>query len=204
MQYTHQLTESKMTGKLKGIPALNTNTLSNTYCSKMRNTDTICKVCYSASMLEGARKNCAPAWEKNSNALTSLIPIDNLPSINAHTFRFHAHGELINYAHLENFINIAIKNPDTHFALWTKRTNLVKQFLKVDNAPKNIIFIYSNPKTNTIIEKPPTGFHKVFNASYDDTVKEGQTHCTGQKCVDCMACYRHNESTVIIEKVKYR
>jgi len=204
MEYLHRLTESKMTGKLQGIPALNTNTLTNEYCSKMRSTDTICKVCYSASMLEGSRKNCAPSWEKNSKALESIIPLDNLPSINAHTFRFHAHGELINYEHLINFINIAKLNPDTHFALWTKRSNLVKQFLECEEAPKNIIFIYSNPKTNRIIEKPPKGFHKVFNASYDDSVKEGQVHCTGQKCVDCMACYRHNENTVIIEKVKRR
>ena len=90
MEYLNRLTESKMTGKLKGIPALNTNTLTNEYCTKMRSTETICKVCYSASMLEGSRKNCAPSWEKNSKALESIIPLDNLPSINAHTFRFHA------------------------------------------------------------------------------------------------------------------
>jgi hypothetical protein len=204
MQYTHQLTESKMTGKLKGIPALNTNTLTNTFCTKMRKTDTICKVCYSASMLEGVRQNCAPAWEKNSQALAMPIPVDNLPTINAHTFRFHGHGELINYEHLQNFINIARKNPDTHFSLWTKRINFIRKFLKEDTTPDNMIFIYSNPKTGQIMEKVPAGFHKVFNAANDDSVKQGQTHCTGQKCVDCMACYRHNEHTIIVEKVKRR
>jgi len=204
MNYNYQLKESKMTGKLEGIPALNTNTLTNDFCSKMRKTDSVCKVCYSASMLEGMRKSCVPSWQRNSDILAEAIPVDNLPTINAHSFRFHGHGELINYAHLENFMNISRKNPDTHFALWTKRTGFVRKWLKNNDVLDNVIFIYSNPRTDRIMDIPPEGFEKVFNAVYDDTVSEGQTPCTGQKCRDCLACYRHNEHTVIVEKVKKR
>ena len=204
MQYANHLKESKMTGKLKGIPALNTNTLTNDFCSKMRKTDVICRICYSAAMLEGVRKSCVPAWQNNSDILAQAIPVENLPSINAHTFRFHGHGELINYTHLENFMNISRKNPDTHFALWTKRIGFIRKWLKNNDALENVIFIYSNPKTNRVMNRPPEGFEKVFNAVYDDTVREGQTPCTGIKCIECMACYRHNEHTVIIEKVKKR
>ena len=204
MNYDHQLKESKMTGKLEGIPALNTNTLTNDFCSKMRKTATICNKCYSASMLEGMRKSCVPSWQRNSDILAQAIPVDNLPTINAHSFRFHGHGELINYAHLENFMNISRKNPDTHFALWTKRTGFVRKWLKNNDVLDNVIFIYSNPRTDRVMDTPPEGFEKVFNSVYDDTVSEGQTPCTGQKCRDCMACYRHNEHTVIVEKVKKR
>ena len=204
MNYNYQLKESKMTGKLEGIPALNTNTLTNSFCSKMRKTDTVCKVCYSASMLEGMRKSCVPSWQRNSDILSQAIPVDNLPTINAHSFRFHGHGELINYAHLENFMNISRKNPDTYFALWTKRTGFVRKWLKNNDVLDNVIFIYSNPRTDRVMDTPPEGFEKVFNSVYDDTVSEGQTPCTGQKCRDCMACYRHNEHTVIVEKVKKR
>ena len=155
-------------------------------------------------MLQTSRKNCEPRWQNNSDILSQLIPVDNLPTINAHSFRFHGHGELINYAHLENFMNISRKNPDTHFALWTKRTGFVRKWLKTNDVLDNVIFIYSNPRTDRVMDTPPDGFEKVFNAVYDDTVSEGQTPCTGQKCRDCMACYRHNEHTVIVEKVKKR
>jgi len=57
---------STMTGKLKGIPAINTNTVTNEFCIKMNETDAICKSCYSMNMLSGSRKNCQPAFERNS------------------------------------------------------------------------------------------------------------------------------------------
>ena len=204
MNYDHQLKESVMTGKLKDIPALNTNTLSNPFCGKMRKTATICSVCYSASMLESSRKNCVPSWERNSEILSKPIPIRNLPTINAHSFRFHGHGELINYTHLENFMNIVDKNPDTHFSLWTKRIGYVRKWLRKNERSKNVIFIYSNPSTGKVMNTVPEGFDKVFNSVYDDTVQTGQTLCTDRKCASCLACYRHNEHTVIVEKVKKR
>ena len=59
---------SVMTGKLVEIPAINTNTLTNEFCQKMRTSSPkcICWYCYSYDMLEGSRKNCQPAWEHNS------------------------------------------------------------------------------------------------------------------------------------------
>jgi hypothetical protein len=210
VNYPNQLKESKMTGKMKGIPALNTNTLSNPFCGKMRKKgklqkdDIICFICYSASMLKTSRQNCVPSWERNSKTLSAPIPIENLPIINAHSFRFHGHGELINYTHLENFMNIVNKNPDTHFALWTKRIGYVRKWLRLNERSRNVIFIYSNPSTRKVLNEPPEGFDKVFNSVYDDIVKTGQTPCTGIKCVNCLACYRHNEHKVIIEKVKKR
>lgn len=193
---------SNMTGKLSDIQAINTNTLTNDFCSKMRESDSVCKVCYSASMLQGHRKNCADVWQRNSDTLSRAIPIENLPVINAHSFRFHGHGELINYQHLVNFMNIAIKNPFTTFALWTKRKNFISKWIKDNGKRDNVIFIYSNPKTDKKITKIPDGFDKVFNSVYDDTISDGETLCTGIRCMDCMACYRHNDKNIIVEKVK--
>jgi len=195
--------ESKLTGKLTGIKAFNTNTLSNDFCTKMRKTEAICKECYSAAMLQGVRQNCVKPWERNSKIFSVTMEEEALPIVNAHSFRFHAHGELINYVHLENFMRIAKKNPFTIFALWTKRIGFVRRWLK-DNQIDNVIFIYSNPSTKKVMNRPPKGFDKVFNAVYDDSIEEGQTLCTGKSCIDCMACYRNNEHTVIVEKVKKR
>jgi hypothetical protein len=191
---------STMTGKLAGLQAINSNTLSNDFCSTMRKTDSICKVCYSAAMLSGSRKNCAPAFERNSVLLSAaLIPVDRMPYINAAIFRFHGHGELINSVHLENIYRIAERNPATTFTLWTKRRDLIRTGRA---RPDNFILIYSNPSLDKVMAKPPARFDKVFNNVKADYT--GPANCTGQRCIDCQLCYTPGGETVIVEHVKKR
>lgn len=191
---------STMTGKLAGIQAINTNTLTNNFCSAMRNTDAICGACYSAAMLSGSRKNCVPAFEHNSQLLSSReLQSRELPVINAAIFRFHGHGELINTLHLRNLYAIARHNPQTMFALWTKRQALIRTG---PARPANMILIYSNPSLDRVMKAPPKGFDKVFNNVTSGY--EGAANCTGQKCIECLACYRHGGETVIIEHAKVR
>ena len=64
---------SKMSGKLKGIPALNTDTTSNEYCKKMSKTDTICGSCYSWNMLKTFRKSAVPSFKRNSKFLSAEV-----------------------------------------------------------------------------------------------------------------------------------
>ena len=189
---------SKMTGKLAHMPAINTNTLTNEFCIRQHQTNTICFDCYSFDMLQGHRKNCAPAFERNSVALSELIDYDDLPFLNYAYVRINGHGELINENHLDNIIAIAVKNPQCTFALWTKRASLIRQ--RLDRIPDNLILVFSNPKVDRVIGVP-RGFHKVFN-----NVSKGSTapqNCTGRKCIECLACYRKDSGTnVIVEMVK--
>ena len=189
---------SKMTGKLVHMPAINTNTLTNEFCIRQHQTDTICFECYSFDMLQGHRKNCAPAFERNSVALSELIDYDDLPFLNYAYVRINGHGELINSSHLDNIIAIAVKNRHCTFALWTKRASLIRQ--RLDRIPDNLILVFSNPKVDRVIGVP-RGFHKVFN-----NVSKGSTapqNCTGRKCIECRACYRKDSGTdVIVEMVK--
>ncbi len=195
-----QVRISTMSGKLAGFQAINTNTLSNSFCSLMRQTDAICSACYSAAMLSGSRKNCVPAFEHNS-ALLSGSPLTDrqLPVINARYFRFHGHGELINATHLENLYRIAEHNPGTMFALWTKRRALIR----LGRArPANLILIYSNPSLQKVMRKAPARFDKVFNNVPKDYT--GAANCTGQKCAECLACYTRDGADVIVEHAKVR
>ena len=189
---------SKMPGKLVHMPAINTNTLTNEFCIRQHQTDTICFECYSFDMLQGHRKNCAPAFERNSVALSELIDYDDLPFLNYAYVRINGHGELINSSHLDNIIAIAVKNRHCTFALWTKRASLIRQ--RLDRIPDNLILVFSNPKVDRVIGVP-RGFHKVFN-----NVSKGSTApqiCTGRKCIECLACYRKDSGTdVIVEMVK--
>ena len=202
---------SKMSGKLSGIPAINTNTVTNEFCIKMKDTDSICGSCYSHRMLNTYRKNCQPAFQHNSDLLSKSILIEDfLPVINSAFFRFNGHGELINMTHLINLVNICIKNPHTSFALWTKRKSLINNLIRFghrfsngsDKLPDNLILIYSNPKIDCVMTEPPKHFHKVFN-NVSKPVYKSVENCTGQKCIECLACYKKDSVTdVIVEKVK--
>jgi len=196
---------SNGSGKLQDIRSLNTNTLTNEFCISMYNSsadDIICRKCYSMSMLNGLRKNCAPSWQENSDILSGgLIPPHMLPTILDAFFRFSSHGELINMTMLENFHNITLHNPHCSFALWTKRKNFIRKFYSQNEKPANLILIYSNPRIDAVMNQPPEFFDRTFN-----NVSKGSDvaqNCTGQKCRDCLLCYKAgNGVTQIVEAVK--
>ena len=186
-----------MSGKLTGIPAFNTNTVSNAFCIRQKDTATICGKCYSHRMLNTFRKSCIPAFEHNSKLFSEFIEWDDLPRLNATYVRFNGHGELINSAHFDNIVRIAKKNPETTFTLWTKRASIVRAYGAV---PDNLILIFSNPRIGKVIGVP-RAFHKVFN----NVEKDSGTaqNCTGKRCMDCLLCYRKDSgANVIVEAVK--
>ena len=195
---------SKMSGKLLGIPAINTDTTSNQFCIReyqSGNPNKICVYCYSHEMLNTFRKNCVPAFKHNSDLLSKaeLIP-DLLPVINSAFFRFNGHGELINETHLLNLFAICDKNPHTSFALWTKRKNIVNGLLRKRSKPDNLILVYSNPVIDCVQNRIPKHFDKVFN---NVSIEHENENCTGQKCIECLACYKKDSGIdSIIERVK--
>lgn len=192
---------SKMTGKMEDIPAINTNTLTNEFCKKMRKKDTICKNCYSFSMLETFRSNCVDSWESNGRILSdSKLPNCVLPRMNAAFVRFSAHGELINNFHLINLFAICKKNPYTRFALWTKRKDIVRQVISDGyEIPNNLVMVYSNHRVNDIQISPPKNFDIIFNVV--ENIDDERINCGTKKCIDCLACYTKSE-TVIVEALK--
>jgi hypothetical protein len=202
---------STMSGKLNGLQAINTDTVSNTFCQKMNSTgNSICTKCYSMNSLTRHRKNCRPAFMGNSELLSkSILQPSQIPFINQSYFRFHGHGELINMTHLINLVLIAKCNSHCTFALWTKRKDFINKLFKKQHdisipkgVPNNMILVYSNPKIDCVQTEPPVHFHKVFN-NVSKPVYQSIENCTGQKCIECLACYKKDSGTdVIVEKVK--
>ena len=188
-------------GKMLGIPSLNTDTTTNKFCQGMYNSkqDIICRECYSMSMLNTFRKNCKPKFLNNSKFLSSKIhPKEYLPRCNSPVGRFHSHGELINSIHLENILNICENQPKVIFTLWTKRKNIVNKVLKNRSKPKNLILIYSNKYIDRLDIELPKHFDKVFNNVSKST---SDVNCNS-KCLDCMMCYTLGEPTTQIIEVK--
>ena len=130
---------SVMTGKLEGIPALNTDTTTNKFCQAMsKKEDTICAQCYSWSMLKTFRKNAVPRFKKNSDYISKKIyDKDYLPKVKSTVARFNGHGELINSNHFHNILTICENQPKTTFTLWTKKHQLVNSVLKKRKKPSS-------------------------------------------------------------------
>ena len=190
-------------GKMLGIPSLNTDTTSNKFCQGMYNSNKenlICRECYSMSMLTTFRKNCKPKFLNNSKYLSSKIHSrEYLPICPSNVGRFHSHRELINSNHLYNLINICLNQPMTTFTLWTKRKNIVTRVLKNVDKPKNLILVYSNPYIDKLGVKLPKHFDKVFN---NVSSRTSDVNCD-RKCLECMKCYTLGEPTTqIIEVIK--
>ena len=154
----------------------------------------ICWDCYSYAMLEGSRKNCQPAWQKNSDILSGGLLGYPLPQFNSLYVRFDGHGELINETHFINYLLITEHNPKSTFSLYTKRRDIVKSVLKTRKKPQNLILVYSNPLVDRITDKIPYYFDKVFNTT---TEKSTRDNCTGRKCIECLACYTHGTNTLV-------
>ena len=173
-------------GKMLGIPSLNTDTTTNEFCKSMYNSkveNLICRSCYSMSMLKTFRKNCTPKFSRNSKYLSEKVQDrKTLPICPSNTGRFSSHGELVNSNHLENLINICLNQPMTTFTLWTKKANWIKQVLDQRGKPKNLILIYSNPYKDKIVKDLPKYFDKTFN---NVTTDLQEINCDG-KCQECM------------------
>lgn len=189
------VTVSKMSGKLLGLQGINTNPLTNPFCQRMaKKPGCICARCYSVQMLRTSRRSCAPAWERNGALLSK--PLEQIPVVTAALCRFSAHGELLNRQHYENYCIIARAHPRTTFALFTKRKDLVEP----DLAPPNLVLVYSNPVVDKIMDKPPPGFHKVFNVIDKLDIP---TNCSAESCFKCGKCYYRNAGPrCIIERIK--
>ncbi len=194
---------SKLTGKLEGFKAINTNPLSNEFCMRMYGSvkNIICKGCYSIKASLGVRQSMVPALERNSVLLSSQPLIDQqIPRFLERFVRIHAHGELINQTHMNNLMLIVKANPHTTFAMWTKRVTITNKYFDNHGKPNNLIMVFSNSHLDRIMDTPPKYFDKTFN-----NVTKGSTvvqNCTGQKCKDCLLCYTANDTKTIIEMKK--
>jgi hypothetical protein len=198
--------KSKMSGKLLGLDAINSNTLSNEFCQKEHKSpiqNKICKICFSFAMLESYRGNCIPNFENNSVALSTIIHEDfSYLRFRNDITRLHGHGELINQTHLHNFVLMVKFFPDITFALWSKRTDIIRKYFKNNEIPDNLILVYSNPVIDKVMTKIPRPFHKVFN-NVSEKYNGGAENCTGQKCNDCRLCYKFDTENIIIEQQKF-
>jgi len=78
---------------------------------------------------------------------------------------------------------------------------LINAFYAKHDKPENLILIFSNPRIDSVMSNPPKHFDRTFNnVSKDSDIAQ---NCTGQKCVECMICYKPESGVnTIVEAVK--
>lgn len=195
MNVVHISTHS---GKMKGIQSISTSTKNNPFCQAAQKKEgSICSKCY-AKTYETMRPSLVKALDRNSSVLKDVLPMSSLPYFNATIARFSSFGELLNTNHATNLLNICYKNPETMFALWSKRPNLVQAAIRKVGLPDNINLIMSSP----LIDKKanlPKYFHKVFTV-YSKGF-EVETNCAAKSCITCRLCYTKNSVVEISERI---
>jgi hypothetical protein len=117
-------------------------------------------------------------------------------------------SKIKNNIHLKNYIKICNANKQTTFALWTKRVDIINNYFDNNKKPKNLILIFSNSQIDKPILKPFGYFDKVFNnVTIDNPKYKAMQNCTGQKCIDCLRCYKKsksNNNNIIVEATKHK
>ena len=182
---------STMSGKLKGLRAINTSPLSNNWCKvTSRIPGSVCQHCYSARMLTTFRMHANERFTRNHELLSDACIQDaQLPRFYADEYvRIFAHGEFADSTQLENIVRIVELNNLTHFTVWTKRVDLLDT---LKYKPDNLQIVQSSLMLNIqdIKHKYADILFTVYDKEHFDTAK-ADNYCHGKKCVDCMFCYK--------------
>ena len=123
---------SRMTGKLDGLAAINTNTLSNEFCQQQHAAGkTICGDCYSVRMLQTHRQNCVdPLGTKQPGTGTpDHRPGTVRPDGSAAESAIRSFPRPRRAAEPRSPEELCQDRgcvPGTTFTLWTKRADLVR------------------------------------------------------------------------------
>ena len=203
------------TGKMLGMQSLSTSCRLNPGCQRnSKIPGSICEKCYAQTMLQ-MYKDLDAKLDRNTEALTvKVLDWDDLPIINCQVFRFESFGDLYNEVHLQNYINIAKKNPGCRFTLWTKNYGVAMHYFKEHDCPENFTLIISSLFVNKKQDLAPfkklgkfkKGQLKVFTVYDYDYIKqhadELNINCGSRLCLGCRLCYDKNEVEEINEILK--
>jgi len=186
-------TSRKGKNKMESMVSINTDTYNNPFCQRMSQVPgSVCSSCYAMRLSQYYGKKSTAPFVRNGELLNSYMEDWQIPRLNVAYCRFHSFGELESDLHFLNLVRIAKANPDTTFALWTKRPNLVT----LEIVPPNMILVYSMLMLNApgVI---PKGFYKCFSVHTDDRVMNCE-----ESCFSCLKCYRWDGDVFIKERLR--
>lgn len=106
-------------------------------------------------------------------------------------FRWHSSGEIVDERYLEGMFWLARKHKGTQFLCFTKKYELVNEYLNNHRKPKNLVLVFSN-WGDWICENPhnlPTAWVE-FGTESDSLIPENANVCGGN-CGTCVNTSEH-------------
>ena len=198
-----------LTGKMAGMPAITSSMLCNEYCEKLRAIpDTVCEKCYTLKYLQ-SRPSVDKCYRENTELLTkSVIPLHQLPFINATMCRLESFGDITSATHLQNYINLVKKNSHCVFSLFTKNYQVLFDYFKVHKQPKNLSIVISSLLLNqpfdiSFLAKTNLTNIKIFTV-YTKAYAKGNSiviNCGKNRCIDCRRCYTKNKTPIYVSEI---
>ena len=198
-----------LTGKMAGMPAITSSMLCNEYGERLRLiSGTVCEKCYTLKYLQ-SRPNVEKCYRENTELLTkSVIPIHQLPFINAAMCRLESFGDIINATHLQNYINLVKKNSHCVFSLFTKNYTVVFNYFKTHKQPKNLSIVISSLLLNQPFDVNCLNETNITNVKiftvYTKAYAKGNgviINCGKNRCIDCQRCYKLNKTPIYVSEI---
>ncbi len=106
-------------------------------------------------------------------------------------FRWHSSGDIVNVRYLQGIIEVAKACPQTKFLCFTKKFNLVNDYLKENELPKNLKIVFSAWDKNFTVDNPfnlPVTYVNFKDSSKNPDIPEFAIPCVG-KCYECKSCW---------------
>ena len=191
------------------MPAITSSMLCNEYCEKLRAIPgTVCEKCYTLKYLK-ARPSVEKCYRENTQLLTnSIIPIHQLPFINATMCRLESFGDIVNATHLQNYVNLIKKNSHCTFSLFTKNYTVVFHYFKTHRQPKNLSIVLSSLLLNQpfdvkFLNETNLSNIKIFTVYTQAYVDHNGVviNCGKNRCVDCKRCYKKNKTPIYVSEL---
>ena len=104
--------------------------------------------------------------------------------------RWHSSGDIVDMQYFEGMCKVARKNKDTHYLCFTKKYEIINEFLsKGKRIPKNLSIVFS-AWSNWIPENPcalPMAY--VYGKEFNNELIPKDAIPCGGKCETCQACW---------------
>jgi hypothetical protein len=165
----------------------------------------VCEGCYA---LKGNYKRYAktiqPAQYKRLESITSPLWVESMVKLigNKPFFRWHDSGDLQSVDHLAKIATIARELSHTTFWLPTREYDIVKDFLKTESVPVNLVIRMSAMFKDQPAKLPRSlrGQANILTSTVHDKTELDGFKCLapsqGGKCESCRACWDNTVTNV--------
>lgn len=154
------------------------------------------------NVVESLRYNLNSYTEKPDEFFQEIIAFLNNGLISYKYFRWFAAGDIVDSSFLLGMVKVAKKCKKTRFLCFTKKFELVNEYLKNNTLPKNLKIVFSGWGPDFKIDNPfnlPVSHVRFKEQEKNLIIPVSAIPCTGE-CQTCVACWSLKEGQTVAFK----